>query len=399
MNRNWIIEGEEPLGPFSSYALALWGIQGLLFPNDVLIDRNRFEQRAGFVRNLQTFMRNNGHLKRPKIWAISGQKGGVGKSVICSLLGAIMADAGMRVVIVDAHPGVASQMRTFRTDPSNRTWQEQPGESVRDFLVETSRPNLRLLPYGNSMTGTCLSTILNRLRLLATLRTLDADVVLIDLGARVNGTGMDLFLSADVNVVVSTPEVTSIQNICQMLRRAYKRKFDTAVFSLLPGKNLPGLEISREDVPVRELAVRTLRRLRLPVNPILNRAEKSFNVKVVFNMVREDDDRVPVRVLSKTVRRQLGFDLVYAGSVSYEPMLREALARRDLNLLLGENKDILSQIEEIVQALLTAPAKFRQPLETAQLSEDAIVCGIWCPSWDECELKNPGYACPYKNIS
>ena len=46
----------------------------------------------------------------PRIWAVGGGKGGVGKSVITSSLAAAMAGMGRRVAVIDADLGAANHV-------------------------------------------------------------------------------------------------------------------------------------------------------------------------------------------------------------------------------------------------------------------------------------------------
>ena len=46
--------------------------------------------------------------RAPRIWAVGGGKGGVGKSVVTSSLAAAMAGLGHRVAVIDADLGAAN---------------------------------------------------------------------------------------------------------------------------------------------------------------------------------------------------------------------------------------------------------------------------------------------------
>jgi hypothetical protein len=81
-SNSWTIESQGgSLGPLTSYALALWAVQGLLYPNDILVHNSHSRARAGALEILHPFIRNNGHLNRAKVWTFASGKGGVGKSL------------------------------------------------------------------------------------------------------------------------------------------------------------------------------------------------------------------------------------------------------------------------------------------------------------------------------
>src|SRR5690606_33607219 len=60
--------------------------------------------------------------------------------------------------------------------------------------------------------------------LLQTLRTLDADYLVLDLGAGTTFNTLDFFLSADVGLITLLPEPTSIENGYRFIKSAYYRR-------------------------------------------------------------------------------------------------------------------------------------------------------------------------------
>jgi hypothetical protein len=120
-------------------------------------------------------------------------------------------------------------------------------------------------------------------------------------------------------------------------------------------------------------------------------------------MVSPGDPIIPSRALSRYIAGELGIDIAVAGTVHFDPIIRKVVLHKDLSLLDAHKSDVLSDVHDIADRLITEEVHIRyrahgQETRRTDSRVDEIICGIWCPSWDECELKSPGYGCPYKNI-
>jgi flagellar biosynthesis protein FlhG len=162
-----------------------------------------------------------------RIISIGGGKGGVGKSVVASNLAVAMAQAGARVVVVDADLGAANQHTLFGLS--------RPGPGIEGFLagevatleearIPTSVDRLTLVPGSGGVVGTANLPHASKAKLIRHVLGLDADVVLIDVGAGVTFNTLDLFDAADLRVVVMSPQLTSAQNAYAFMKNAVFRE-------------------------------------------------------------------------------------------------------------------------------------------------------------------------------
>jgi len=163
----------------------------------------------------------------PVIWAIGGGKGGVGKSVLTANLGGMLARTGRRVVVIDADLGGAN-LHTILGIPD-------PGATLSDYLtrkvatldeitIETSTSGLGLISGANALLEMANMNVGQKRKLLRHIRSVDADHVLLDLGAGTGINVLDFFLAAHLGILVVVPEPTSVENAYHFIKAAFARK-------------------------------------------------------------------------------------------------------------------------------------------------------------------------------
>jgi flagellar biosynthesis protein FlhG len=164
---------------------------------------------------------------RPRIVAIAGGKGGVGKSTIAVQLGLAIGRLGSTVALVDADLGAANLHTMVGVT--------RPSEGLAGFFDDEERTlddvacavpaggaNVRLVP-GTARPGAANSTHQQRLRLTRALAKVSADVAIVDLGAGSSYTVVDLVCAADVKLFVLTPQLASIHNAYALIKACIHR--------------------------------------------------------------------------------------------------------------------------------------------------------------------------------
>jgi flagellar biosynthesis protein FlhG len=162
----------------------------------------------------------------PRIWAIGGGKGGVGKSVIAVNLGVALAKNRQQVIVVDADLGGANLHTLLgMPDPdlSLSDYLARRARRLSDIVLPTSVPGLNLVSGARALYEMANPKHGQKQKLLGQISELESDHVILDLGAGTTFNVLDFFLVAHRGILVVVPEPTSVENAYAFIRSAFFR--------------------------------------------------------------------------------------------------------------------------------------------------------------------------------
>ncbi|MCR4287883.1 MAG: P-loop NTPase, partial [Deltaproteobacteria bacterium] len=180
---------------------------------------------------------------RPRIWAVGGGKGGVGKSLVAANMGILLAKRGKRVVLVDVDLGAANLHTVLGMDAPDDTlscFLKNEVQDIRRLIKKTGVENLEIISGAKDSLDVVDFGGEAVKRLKDALSSLDRDYVLLDIGPGTSANMLDLFLMADEGMLVTTPMPTSIENTYRFLKCLFLRRI----------KNIIGAE---ENTRIKEL--------------------------------------------------------------------------------------------------------------------------------------------------
>lgn len=163
----------------------------------------------------------------PRIWAVGGGKGGVGKSVVSCNLGVLMASTGQRTLLVDGDLGAAN-LHTMLGAPDARNslsdFMKGRFDDIRNAITGTGIENLDLVS-GSRDSSDAPSTGERQVeRLVQAIKGLDYGLVIIDCAPGTGTPVLDLFLASTEGILVMTPEQTSVENLYRFIKCLLLRK-------------------------------------------------------------------------------------------------------------------------------------------------------------------------------
>ena len=267
----------------------------------------------------------------PRVVAIGGGKGGVGKSLVAANVGIFLATLGKRVILVDAAFGAAN-LHIFAGVPRpTRSLSEAlapDGPRLAELAVPTHVPGVKLIggvydPPWVAEPSPALVDILTE-----QLHQLPADWVVVDLGPGIASPALELFLAADVQIIVAVPDPTSIELMHRFAKAVFLRSLDRRGLShlaravsgaprQLEGGTPSALEVYLGAVEARADDIDALREAIL-----------SFSPHLVINSARSKSDMELGRAVASAARRRLGTPIRYLGHLEYDEAVWASTRRR-----------------------------------------------------------------------
>lgn len=299
--------------------------------------------------------------ERPRmVVAIASGKGGVGKSLLAAGVGIYLAQLGKRVVIVDANLG-SSNLHCFLGVDEPRLslhgFLSKEVKRIEEVVAKTAFRGLGLIPGHDNAIGATNPRPAQKNRLLSQIRSLAVDYVLVDLSAGSDFNTLDLFLAADLHVVVTVPEPTAIESAFRLIKSAFVRKIRgqkgiDQLLSDLAGAAYCGIptphqihEVARERDPA--------------VGEHVLKAMAEFKPRLVLNLVRTRDDLELGPALATVGRRHLALPIDYLGFVESEDVAWITVRRRRPLLVEYPEAKIAKDIERVTRRILSLETKER----------------------------------------
>ncbi len=257
-----------------------------------------------------------------QIWAIGGGKGGTGKSFISSGLGVCLAEKGLRVVMVDADFGGANLHTYFAIPKPARSFGEfvREGTPLNELVLETRIPGLSIVAGDLNSSGANPLTYGLKRKFFGQLRKLDANVVLLDLGAGSHHKTLDVFLEADRMIVVTVPERMAIENLYVFIKSAFFRKLSPLFKKAGIQEEAKNIWKRRGDYNIRSMDEFTdyLSSHFPEFGQIFTETMQDFRVDIVLNKVRDYRQTETGFAIKSMAEKYLGIQASFSGHVRYD---------------------------------------------------------------------------------
>ena len=293
--------------------------------------------------------------------SVASGKGGVGKSVVASNLALALAKTGRSVVLADLDVGGADAHILFG--------HLNPPVTLTDFLTKrvsrledvalpvTCHPTLRLIAGTGETLATANMPYARKKRLMTHFQRLDADVVVIDIGAGTGFHALDFFLMADVHLAVTTPEPTAVLDVYRFIKLAAIRR---VVGSFLARSPMSEALSNRDFTSVKEV-MDVAGAADAEGRAAAAAAVHSFRPGLIINRT-SGRSTANVLYLRKILQDYVGGDLMLLGEIPEDPAVHESV-RNFLPVIEAAPaspaaKSLLA-VSAVAEHLITACAKGR----------------------------------------
>lgn len=294
---------------------------------------------SGAMRSLDLTMRNG-----PRIWAVGGGKGGVGKSLVASNIGIYLAKLGNSVLLVDADFGAANLHTIVGGGELNFTlssFLNEGFDDIRSVIGSTDMPGLDLLGGAKDSSDAADFTGIKIERLRNALTGLDYDFIIIDTGPGTASNLFDIFLSAHRGVLVTTPEPTSIENTHRFMRCLYLRRIKQVVSEQEDSRLndiLRGIFATKGPARPKTLAdvLRATKEIDFNQWKALTDTLNTVRMSIIVNHTTRPDDSYLGPSMVQAWLDYFGLNVSFVGQIARDDSVPESVrARRPIALSLG----------------------------------------------------------------
>lgn len=264
-------------------------------------------------------------------------KGGVGKSLLAANLADRLAALGKSVILADLDWGGSNAhtlLGILNTHAGIGDYMLDKQRRLDDLVVPLDVPGLGFIPGDGRVAGAANLPFVRKRTLIRELAALEADYVVLDLGAGTHFNTVDLFLTSHLGFVVTSPEPTAVLNAYAFLKTALYRLLAQSVPAKSEARELlrsyftgRGFQGGREGL---EAVLAQIRALSPGHAEKLAAAFARLRPRIVLNMRLEAEDLTLGARLRQVCESQLGVAIEYVALVPWDPAVRASVIDRKL---------------------------------------------------------------------
>lgn len=304
---------------------------------------------------------NSSRIFKTIIWTIGGAKGGIGKSFVTSNLGVLFSQMGYKVLLVDADFGAAN-LHTFLGVDGNKLslsrFLEGKTPNLQDLIIKTPIPNLEIIngakdPLEVQNIGEDKANLLQK-----ALKNLDYNHVLLDIGPGTSQSMINLFLMADEGVLISTPDLTSIENTYRFVKCLFFHRIKNIIASKDDSK-LKNLiqKIFKEKKTSGALTVmqvvEELKKLEPQEGDLVKALIGKTELSLIINLLHAELEDKSIGIsIEKVCSYYFGLQIAFAGDIFNEKCVWESIRFRKPLVNHFKNSLVARNMEAIARKLL-----------------------------------------------
>jgi len=303
------------------------------------------------------------------ILPVASGKGGVGKSAISTNLSVALAELGKKVILIDFDLG-GSNLHTLLGLKNNHAgignFIYRQTDSLSSLLQDSGIPGMQFIAGDCLFPGTANMDFFIKRKLMKELVKLDADYVILDLGAGSAYNTLDFYLMTHNSLLITTAEITSILNAYSFLKAAayrflvgqFKAKSEHRTFI----KEYIEHSAAGAENSFTELLENLKERYPEKMESVLEEL-KLYRPQVILNQCRVSQDLEMCRRLRSLVKNKLSLDMDFVGCIVHEEEVSLAIARRKPLILSHSDCDFSKQIRATAERICKHDYEFNENLE------------------------------------
>ena len=349
--------------------------------------------------------------RSPKIIAVAGGKGGVGKTVFATMLGMCLAGFERRTILVDLDFSGANLHGFLNLPEKNKSlnaYLAGRASTLSEMVQRTSFEKLDAITFQSDTPQTFSIKPRQKQMLFRELRKLKADYIVCDLGHASSAFGLDAFLRADFSVLLTAADMFSVLNTYSFIRSvllrgvrqflhnspAASRALDECGL-LVDGKMVKPLHMFLKQIPAHQ-------KTRLDA---IQQFLRRFSPKVVLNFMPQSEPNNDFILLGPLVKNMLNIQLDYWGALRNDRIIQAAMKSQRPDMLLSPDSPASEDLVKLVVRNLIA-GEFKgvlgnepkwidsdQSILGFNSEEESLKCSSNCLLWNTCDSHGEGGPC------
>lgn len=319
------------------------------------------------------------------ILPVASGKGGVGKSLLASNLSIALGQAGKKVVLVDLDLGASNIHLILGIGNVKKgigTFLNNSDVSFEDIIIETEYDNLRFVPGDAEIPGMANVSTAQKNKLIRRIMNIDADFVILDLGAGTSYNIIDFFLTSSQGIIITAPTLTSTLNAYLFLKNAVFRIIYTSFGKKSPGRQYLE-ELRKDGTSLQKVYIPRLLEKLKEADPkgyetFTGRMEH-FKPLLVMNLLDDPKDGEKAQKIRRSCREYLDVEMEHLG-VIYRDHLQDIALGSRIPVIVYKPRSVIAQAvfriaDKIIQkeysdSSLIDIQTFEESYQTAELEAE-----------------------------
>ena len=298
-----------------------------------------------------------------QILPIASGKGGVGKSLLSANLAIALGQAGKKVVLCDLDLGASNLHLAIGQNVKTRsigTYLTDKTE-FKNIIEPTEYDNVSFIAGDSQIPGLTSLKAAQKAKLLRNFRSIDADFLILDLGAGTHQIILDMFLQSPQGILITAPTVTATLDGYLFLKNCVFRLMYTTYKKGTAGHELLE-QVRKNSQQMKSLYIPQITQALEKIDPentgLFKARMKQFCPRLALNMIEDPKDAASASRIRNSCKQYLGLEIEYLGLMFRDQLQEKALSSR-LPVIIYKPKSVLSQaIYRIAEKICVAEPRY-----------------------------------------
>ena len=256
------------------------------------------------------------------IWSVAGGKGGTGKSIITANLGIGLSIIGFKIILVDGDlggPNLHNYLSIKKPQYTLNDFISNKISNLNEILIDTPLENLKIISGGTELLGVANLPYMKKEKILRHINNLNADFIIMDLGAGTSYNTLDFFNLSNKGIIISNPEPNAKYDAYYFLKNAIFRKISKNLKKDSEVKNIINkfLEENKSTIEISKF-MNYLKSESKISSEIVEDFLNSYKPKLIMNKVRNKKQIREGEWFVNLVKNFLIIDMDYIGYMEFD---------------------------------------------------------------------------------